>query len=101
MAKWSNNVPCGDIFILDRAFFPCSVRDSHWTCAVTFMNEKWFGTMNNKEGVQGRGISNNLIKYIKFEWKSRKRIGYFPGLSVDDVNDVTQQGNGCNCGVFT
>ena len=27
--------------------------------------------------------------------------GDFPKWSIDDVNDVPQQGNGYNCGVFT
>ena len=29
------------------------------------------------------------------------RSGDFPELYVDNVNDVPQQGNGLNCGVFT
>ena len=33
---------------------------------------------------------NDLIKYLKFKCKARKRTGDFPEWSVDDVNDVTQ-----------
>ena len=40
VAKWSNNVPGGDIFSLDKVFSPCYTGDIHWTCAVIFMNEK-------------------------------------------------------------
>ena len=33
-------------------------------------------------------MSNDMIKYLKFEWKASKRTGDFPGWFVDDVNDV-------------
>ena len=46
-------------------------------------------------------MSNDMIKYLKFEWKDRKRTGDFPGQFGDDVNDVLQQVSVCDCGVFT
>ena len=46
-------------------------------------------------------MSNDMIKYLKFQWKTSIRTCDFPGWFVDDVNDVPQQGNDCNGGVFT
>ena len=101
VADWSKNVPGGDIFSLEKVFVPYHVGNSHWTFAVIFMKEKLVQYHDSLGGGSGGKISNNLIKYLKFEWKSRKRTGDFTESSVDDVNDVPQQYNGCNYGVFT
>ena len=36
---WSKNVPSKDMFALDKFFFMHNVDESHWTCAVIFMEE--------------------------------------------------------------
>ena len=40
VAKWFKNITGGDIFSMNKVFIHCHVGDSHWTCAVIFMNEK-------------------------------------------------------------
>jgi sentrin-specific protease 1 len=38
--RWSKKVPGKDIFGLEMIFFPINVSQSHWVCAVAFMQEK-------------------------------------------------------------
>ena len=38
--RWSKKVPGKDIFALDKIVFPINVNQSHWVCAVAFMQEK-------------------------------------------------------------
>ena len=37
---WSKNIPGKDMFALGKVLFMQNVDDSHWTCAVIFMEEK-------------------------------------------------------------
>ena len=66
VAKWSKNVPGGDIFSLDKVFVPFHVGDSHCSCAVIFMDATVVRYSDSLGGGAGGGISNDLIKYIKF-----------------------------------
>lgn len=38
--RWSKKVPGKDIFALDKIVFPINVNESHWVCAVAFMQDK-------------------------------------------------------------
>jgi sentrin-specific protease 1 len=38
--KWLEAVPGGDVFELDKIFFPINVGRMHWICAVISMTEK-------------------------------------------------------------
>ena len=36
---WSNDVPGKDMFALGKVLFMHNVDESHWTCAVIFIDE--------------------------------------------------------------
>ena len=38
--RWSNKVPGKDIFKLDKIICPVNIINSHWACAVIFVEEK-------------------------------------------------------------
>ena len=38
--RWSNKVPGKDIFQLDKIICPVNIINSHWACAVIFVEEK-------------------------------------------------------------
>ena len=37
---WLKNIPGKDMFALGKVLFMHNVDDSHWTCAINFMEEK-------------------------------------------------------------
>jgi sentrin-specific protease 1 len=97
-------VPGKDIFGLDKVFIPVNVSNTHWTCAVIFVQEKkiqYFDSM----GGDGTYYLKALLEYIKDEWKSMNKGQELPNLAewklVGTTIDTPRQENGFDCGVFT
>ena len=92
-----------DIFELDKIFFPCNVRNTHWCCAVIFMQEKRIQFYDSMHG-SGKYYLEGLMQYLKDEWKAKKG-GELPDANkwnlVPCESDVPHQENGYDCGVFT
>ena len=69
--RWSEEVPGKDIFELDKIFFACNIRSTHWTCAVIFMQKKRIQFYDSM-GKDGQHYCKGLMQYLKDEWKAKK-----------------------------
>jgi hypothetical protein len=102
--RWSKKVPGKDIFALDKIFFTCNVSQSHWTCAVVFMEEKRIQYYDSL-GSDGYGYTKGLMRYLEDEWAAKKGGGELPDKDqwtiVGGEDSVPHQENGYDCGVFT
>jgi len=101
VSSWSNYVPGGDIFNLDKVFMPINIKDTHWSLGVIFVKEKRIQYYDSL-GWDGTYYLRVLHEYIKDEWRCKK--GTEMKLSgwtlVNTTMDTPKQGNGFDCGVF-
>lgn len=72
MYGWSNHVPGKDIFNLDKIFFPVNQGETHWICAVVFMQEKRI-QMYDSCGGPGMHYLENIFRYLKDEHQDKKK----------------------------
>ena len=102
---WSENVPGKDIFVLNKLFFGCNVNGAHWTCAVVFMQNKKIQYFDSMSG-SGTNYVQGLFQYLQDEWKAKKGAE-MPDLDQWELvyghegDNIPQQHNGYDCGVFT
>jgi len=101
--RWSKRVPGKDIFNLSKIFFPCNIGNTHWACAVIFMEDKIIQFYDSMGG-SGKHYMNGLFSYLKDEWKAKKG-GEMPDEQqwklIPTTSDTPCQQNGYDCGVFT
>lgn len=97
--RWSKKF---DVFSMDKIFFPINISNTHWTLAVIFMTKKeivYYDSMSGRGDVFLKGLQN----WLRDEHKEKKK-GQELDLSEWSsycMNDVPQQRNGTDCGVFT
>ena len=67
VSQWSQNVPGQDIIALDKNFVPVNQNNTHWGCAVIYMQEKRIQFYNSmlKDGAE---YVHGLFQYIQDEW---------------------------------
>ena len=53
---WSKNIPGKDMFALGKVLFMHNVDESHWSCAVNFMEEKRIKYLDEKRSVMAMNI---------------------------------------------
>jgi sentrin-specific protease 1 len=101
--KWSRKVPGGDIFKLDKLFFPINRRREHWLLIVAFMQEgciRLYDSMDRHDIQMYESYTKKVFEYLRKE-KMKKHA---EALDKDDVTieycAVPQQTNGNDCGVF-
>jgi len=104
--SWSHNVDGGgDIFSIDKLFFPINVCGDHWTLAVIHMTEKRIQFYDSMSGDgDGDRYLEGLMQYLKNEHEDKKGCP-LPDEDewelVECTADTPQQRNGFDCGVFT
>ena len=100
---WSTKVPGKDIFNLKNIFFPININQSHWACAVIYMQEKRIQYYDSM-GSGGSKYLSALMTYLEDEWADKKS-GDLPDKEnwtiLNSVDGVPLQHNGCDCAVFT
>ena len=102
--NWSNKVPLGNIFTLDKLFVPINQCNQHWTlCMVDFCAKKicYFDSMS-KDGMR---YLKAMEKYLQKEHEKLVREKRTDSSSwnwelIQTPKDCPQQGNGWDCGVF-
>lgn len=75
---------------------------NHWTCMVVYMEEKRILYLDSL-GSGGRRYTSAFMKYISDEWKDKQKSDYsdIDKWSIEDNhNNVPQQTNNHDCGVF-
>ena len=124
--RWSKKVPGKDIFALDKIVFPININESHWVCAVAFMQERkiqFYDSMVRKpallhrpsteysinnynvlsQGDHGLDFLQAIFRYIQDEHLDKKKT---PLPNADEwelipcTPDTPQQENGADCGIF-
>ena len=65
------NVPGKDMFALDTAFLIKNLDESHWTCAVIFMEDKRIQYYNSM-GSNGHAYKTGLMRYLNYGWYTIK-----------------------------
>lgn len=100
--NWSRHVPGGDIFNLDKLFFPVHVNGNHWICVVVNMTEKRIEAYDS--GGSGRmKYVKSVFQYIQDEHTAKKGVP-LPDLDewglVSDQLSIPRQGNGVRDSVF-
>jgi hypothetical protein len=87
--RWSKNVPGKDIFNLDKIFFTINQAQSHWVCAVAFMQEKRI-QMYDSLGGKGLKYLESILQYFKDEHLDKKGT---PLPDADNWEIVVSQTN--------
>lgn len=94
--RWGKKVPGGDLFALDKVFFPINQGRMHWICAVAFMQEKRIQFYDSM-GSDGMEYLRFIFQYIQDEHKMRKNC---PLRDKDEwtlvpcTRDTPRQANG-------
>lgn len=89
---WSNKVPGGDIFFLDKIFVPININQMHWMCAMMDMTNKRI-YMYDSMADNGTKYLEILFRYIQDEHVAKKGailpdidewelVGHQPGTPV-------------------
>ena len=77
VARWSKNVPGGNIFNLRYLLFPINIRDTHWTLAVVFMEHKciqyYYDSLPDDNEFHNN-LRNGVMQYLKDEYKALKLV---------------------------
>jgi sentrin-specific protease 1 len=100
--RWSRFAPGGDLFNLDKIFFPINTNRSHWICAVVFFKEKRI-QMYDSMGAGGMHYLKHIFRYLQDEHRAKKGCP-MPDLDewtlVPCTRDTPSQQNGFDCGVY-
>jgi len=102
--NWHRQVPGGDIFALDKIFFPINTDGgTHWVCAVVDMRRKRI-QMYDSMGDHGKYFLECIFRYLQDEHVAVKGCSLPDKESwrlVGTTPDTPCQLNGVDCGVFT
>ena len=104
--RWSKRVPGQDVFQLNKIFMPVNVGGVHWCCAVIDIPQKRIQFYDSMAG-SGTHILSALFQYLQDEYQNKKHSPMphlhewklIPGN--DPSQQIPQQQNGYDCGVFT
>jgi sentrin-specific protease 1 len=91
-----------DIFSLDKVLFPINIFNRHWALAVAFMQQKKIVYYDSQSAGNNSGMSHlsTLRRYIQDEAAAKHRQ-FVLGEWKLVIEQVPQQMNGNDCGVFT
>ena len=102
--RWRKYVPGGDIFALDKIIIPVNQGNSHWGCAVIYVQQKKIQFYDSMQ-VRGDHYLNALLRYMNDEWRHNHHGEDLPSLLewslVCTTLDTPTQDNGSDCGVYT
>jgi sentrin-specific protease 1 len=99
--RWSRNVFAGDVFTLDKIFFPVHVSNTHWALVVAHMNKKeihYYCSLGNS----GKKWVNGVFKYLQDEHmnKTGKKMPNLDEWKLIYFMKCPKQKNGFDCGVY-
>ena len=100
--RWGNRCHGGDMFALDKIFFPININASHWVLVIVHMQEQRIQFYDSM-GSGGEEYLEHVFRYIQDEHLCQK-ARLLPNPSswclVPCTQDTPQQGSGYDCGVF-
>jgi len=98
--RWSKKF---DVFAMEKIFFPINQKNTHWTLAVIFVQQKRIRYYDSMAGA-GDKYLQALLRYISDESKAKRQKEINPEeweLVRCTHNNTSQQENGVDCGVYT
>eukprot|EP00934_Nitzschia_sp_Nitz4_P005502 Nitzschia sp. Nitz4//scaffold3_size479765//115325//117029//NITZ4_000049-RA/size479765-augustus-gene-0.28-mRNA-1//-1//CDS//3329550605//5492//frame0 len=101
--RWSKKAPGGDLFNLDKVFFPINAGQAHWLCACAFMTEKRIEVFDSMGGSLEVYL-DAIFQYLQDDHLDKKKTP-LPDIDqwtiVPCQESTPRQRNGFDCGVFT
>lgn len=95
--RWTRKV---DIFAQDIIPIPVH-KGIHWCMAIIHMKNKTIKYYDSM-GAPNNAVLNALVDYLKNESLDKKKVALdMSGWSIENVQDIPQQENGSDCGVFS
>ena len=93
--RWSKKVPGKDIFNLKYILCPINLDNTHWTCAVIFMEEKRIQYYDSLGGTDMSKLKG-LLQYVKDEYRAKngEEMDATEWELVGCTQDVPRQRNG-------
>ena len=98
--RWSKTI---DVFSMDKIFIPVNISNNHWTMAVIFVVKKEMHYYDSQSG-SGMKYLLALQQWFKDEAKDKKSVEDLDTSDwklLDREQEVPQQANGYDCGVFS
>ena len=98
--RWTKSF---NVFEMSRIYFPINVAGSHWTLVVVDVKERRIRYYDSMSG-SGHRYVNHIMRWLMEEGRSRHGIEVNQNewtLQHQGGDDVPQQMNGFDCGVFT
>lgn len=91
-----------DVFAQDKIFFPVNLNNTHWTMAVVFIRKQEIHYYDSMSG-SGRRYLDALLLWVVDEAKEKKKITINKSewKLISNEDDVPQQRNGFDCGMFS
>jgi len=94
-----------NVFSKDKIFIPVNISNTHWTIIVVFIKLK---EIHYYDSMGGSGINRylkHILHWLKDESKEKYNNEYIINNNewklIDQEDDVPQQRNGFDCGMFT
>ncbi|KAH8100526.1 cysteine proteinase [Cristinia sonorae] len=98
LAKWTKSF---DIFQKDIVLIPVNHNNAHWTAAAINFRDKRIESYDSM-GMDRTSVYKLLRQYVSDEHRNKKKKEFdWTGWEDYDMEDVPQQENGYDCGVFT
>lgn len=95
--RWTRKV---DIFAQDIVPIPVH-KGIHWCMAIIHIKNKTIKYYDSM-GAPNNAVLNALVDYLKNESLDKKKVALdMSGWSIENVQDIPQQENGSDCGVFS
>jgi sentrin-specific protease 1 len=97
--RWSKKF---DVFALDRVFIPINLNNTHWVMAVVFVQKKEIHYYDSMSG-SGKRYLDAMLKWLVDEAREKKgeQLDKSQWKLIDREQNVPQQQNGYDCGVFS
>jgi len=97
--RWSKKF---DVFSMDRIFMPINLNNTHWVMSVVYIQRKEIHYYDSMSG-SGQRHLQAILRWLGDESKEKKKVQLdTTGWKlIDREQDVPQQENGYDCGVFS
>jgi sentrin-specific protease 1 len=97
--RWSKKF---DVFALDRVFIPINLNNTHWVMAVVYVQKKEIHYYDSMSG-SGKRYLDAMLTWLVDEAREKKgqQLDKSQWKLIDREQNVPQQQNGYDCGVFS
>jgi Ulp1 family protease len=97
--RWSKKF---DVFSLNKVFLPINLNNTHWVMAVVKITQHEIHYYDSMSG-SGQRHLRHILQWLQDESKEKKKteLDTSSWQLIDGEEDVPQQGNGFDCGVFS